>query len=146
MYYIQQVIAAYNYDEDVVTTTLFARDMDDENVIYTKIVPTDKTEDQMQSFIKSWSLTTLSITTGIDTTELISQFGKSFKRCYVRFKANSVFYDLKQKMIRANGKLTVSLDSDFSSSLEFHIHNESSMPEDFMKQLELLSVVGFTKS
>lgn len=146
MYYIQQVIAAYNYDENVVTTTLFARDMDDENVIYTKIVPTDKTAEQMQSFIKPWSLTTLSITTGIDTSELISQFGKSFKRCFVRFKANSVFYDIKQKMIRANGKITVSLEPDFSSPLVFNIHNESSMPEDFMKQLELTSVVGFTKS
>ena len=146
MYYIHQVIASYNYDEDVVTTTLFARDMDEDNVIYTKIVPTDKTDEQMQSFIKTWSLTTLSISTGIDTTELISQFGKSFKRCFVRFKANSVFYDIKQKLIRANGKISVSLDSDFSSPLEFHLHNESSMPEDFMKQLELTSVVGYTKS
>lgn len=146
MFYINQVIASFNYDENVVTTTFFVRDMDDESTLYTKVVPMDKTDEQMQSYTKTWSLTTLSISTGVDVPDLINKFGKSFKRCYVRFKSNNVFHDYHKKEIRTDGKILVSLDADFSAPLEFHLHNDSPMPEDFMKTLELNSVVGFTKS
>ena len=146
MFYINQVIASFNYDENVVTTTFFVRDMDDESSLYTKVIPMDKTDEQMQSYTKTWSLTTLSIYTGVDVSDLTTKFGKSFKHCCVRFIANNVYHDIHNKEIRTDGKILVSLDTDFSSSLEFHIHNETSMPEDFMKQLELTSVVGFTKS
>lgn len=146
MFYINQVIASFNYDENVVTTTFFVRDMDDESTLYTKVIPMDKTDEQMLSYTKTWSLTTLSISTGVDVPDLINKFGKSFKRCYVRFKSNNVFHDYHKKEIRTDGIILVSLDSDFSAPLEFHLHNVSPMPVDFMKTLELNSVVGFTKS
>ena len=65
MFYINQVIASFNYDENVVTTTFFVRDMDDESALYTKVIPMDKSDEQMQSYTKTWSLTTLSISTAI---------------------------------------------------------------------------------
>ena len=146
MFYINQVIASFNYDENVVTTTFFVRDMDDESALYTKVIPMDKTDEQMQSYTKTWSLTTLSISTGVDVPDLITKFGKSFKRCFVRFKSNNVYHDIHKKEILTDGKILVSLDSDFTAPLEFHLHNESPMPEDFMNNIELNSVVGFTKS
>lgn len=145
MFYINQVIASFNYDENVVTTTFFVRDMDDESSLYTKVIPMDKTDEQMQSYTKTWSLTTLSISTGVDVTDLTNKFGKSFKRCFVRFKSNNVLHDIHKKEIRTDGKILVSLDADFSAPLEFHLHNDSPMPEDFINSLELNSVVGFTK-
>lgn len=146
MFYINQVIASFNYEENVVTTTFFVRDMDDESSLYTKVIPMDKSDEQMQNFTKTWSLTTLSISTGIDTTDLTTKFGKSFKRCYVRFKSNNVFHDIHKKEIRTDAKIMVSLEADFSHTLEFHLHNDSPMGDDFMKTLELNSVIGFSKS
>lgn len=146
MFYINQVIASFNYEENVVTNTFFVRDMDDESSLFTKVIPMDKTDEQMQNFTQTWSLTTLSISTGIDTTDLITKFGKSFKRCYVRAKSNNLFHDIHKKEIRTDAIIMVSLEADFSNSIEFHLHNVSPMTEDFMKTLELNSVVGFSKS
>lgn len=146
MFYINQVIASFNYEENVVTTTFFVRDLDDESCLYTKVIPMDKTDEQMQNYTKTWSLTTLSISTGIDSTDLITKFGKPFKRAFIRFKSNNVFHDTHNKVIRTDAKIMVSLNDDFSHALEFHMHNDSPMPDDFMKTLELNSVVGFSKS
>ena len=145
MYRISQISNFFNYDENVVVTTIYAPNDNDEMV--SKSIAFDKTQEEMDLFVKPWSLTTLSINTDIPQDELKKNFGQSFKRAYVRFIKNNLFYNYDSKLLTIDSCVEVCLDSSFvpDKTLHFHLHSDSPLPEseDFVKSMQLPNLVGY---
>ena len=142
MYYIDSVTNNYNYEENVVLTMLFAKS-EDSNELFSKPISQDKSEDEMGSFVQQWSLTTLSITTGISADELKKQFGVSFKRCYVRPVHNEVSYHRDEMNAHLVMQIQVSLNADFTEFAQFHVESDNPLSDEFVKELKIKSLAGF---
>lgn len=142
MYYIDSVTNNYNYDENVVLTILFAKG-EDGIVSHSKAISQDKTEEQMKGFIQQWSLTTLSVVTGISADDLKKEFGTPFKRCYVRTVHNEVVYFSEALTAHLVAHIEVSLNGDFTEYTQFIIESDNPLTEDFVKELNIKSLVGF---
>lgn len=144
MYKIHQISNYFNYDENVVVTTFYSRD---DSALVAKSISSDKTSEQMENLVKTWSLTTLSINTDISPASLIDRFGESFKHSYVRFINNRVKYDFDSKLLTIDSLIEASLDSSFANSQLFDLHSESPLPEseEFEKSLQLPNLAGYKK-
>lgn len=142
MYYIDSVSNNYNYDENVVLTMLFAKSEDGKE-IYSKPISQDKSEDEMSSFVQQWSLTTLSVTTGISADELKKEFGTPFKRCYVRPVHNEVFYHRDEMNAHLVMHIHVSLNGDFTEYTQFFVESDNPLTDEFVKELKIKSLAGF---
>lgn len=146
MYQLERLKNNYNYDECVVTNELFIHDIDNVEDVFFKQFSQDKSTTEMKSFVKKWSLTTLSIVTNFTADELRAKFGNMFKRCYVRPLSSSVEYDTTSKSIKCTSIIEVSLNARFAnSSTRFTIFNETPLTDEFVKSLELFSKVGYKK-
>lgn len=146
MYQLERLNNIYNYSECVVSTELFIHDMDNVDDVFCKRFAQDKTATEMKSFVKKWSLTTLSIYTCVSPDKLVEKFGNVFKRCYVRPLSSGVFYDTISQSIKCTTAIEVSLNARFlNSSRFFTIDNETPLTEDFLKSLEFVSKVGYRK-
>lgn len=145
MFKISQVSNYFNYEENVVVTTIYSHNDSDELV--SKSVAFDKTPEEMENLVKTWSLTTLSINTEISQNSLINRFGESFKHVQVRFINNRLVYDYDSKLLTIDSLLEASLDSSFENPQLFDLHSESPLPEskDFEKAMFLPNLVGFKK-
>lgn len=144
MYQLERLKNTYNYDECVVTNELFIHDMDNVEDVFCKQFAQDKSTTEMKSFVKKWSLTTLSIVTNFTADELRAKFGNMFKRCYVRPLSSSVEYDTTSKSIKCTSVIEVSLNARFANfSRRFTIFNETPLTDDFIKSLEFVSKVGY---
>lgn len=142
MYYIDSVTNNYNYEENVVLTILFAKSEDGKE-FYSKPISQDKTEEQMSGFIQQWSLTTLSVVTGISAEDLKKEFGTPFKRCYVRTVSNEVVYSRDELTAHLVAHIEVSLNGDFTEFTQFHIESDNPLTEEFVKELQIKSLAGF---
>ena len=145
MYQLERLKNTYNYDECVVSTALFIHDMDNVEDVFCKQFPQDKSITEMKSFVKKWSLTTLSICTNFTADELRSKFGAMFKHCNVRPLSSSVEYDTTSKSIKCTSVIEVSLNARFADSRRFTLYNETPLTDDFLKSLEFVSKVGYKK-
>lgn len=142
MYYIDSVTNNYNYEENVVLTMLFAKSEDGKE-LFSKPISQDKSEDEMNAFIQQWSLTTLSVTTGISADDLKKQFGVSFKRCYIRPVYNKVSYNRYEMNAHLVLHIHVSLNGDFTEFTQFLVESDNPLTEDFVKELQIKSLAGF---
>lgn len=146
MYLLERLQNHYNYEESVVTTELFIHDMDNVEDVFFKRFAQDKSLTDMKSFVKNWSLTTLSIVTNLAADELRAKLGSKFIRCYVRPLSSRVEYDTITKSIKCTSVIEVSLNARFAgSSSRFTIFNETPLTDEFIKSLELFSNVGYNK-
>lgn len=142
MYYIDSVTNNYNYDENVVLTIFFAKS-DDGKELYSKPISQDKTEEEMIGFIQKWSLTTLSVVTGISVDDLKKKFGTPFKRCFVRPVSNEVYYRRDEMNAHLVAHIEVSLNGDFTEFTQFFIDSDNPLTEEFVKELQIKSLSGF---
>ena len=141
MYRIHQIENYFIYDEYVVVTKFYTRT--EKGELFCKTISSDKSEKEMNNLSKLWSLTTLSIYTDKTNEELFSLFGKSFKRCFVRYRYNSVTYDFNQKVGHIVSHLEVSLKDDFSSPQYFDINTEFSFNDELEKQIKIDNLIGY---
>lgn len=146
MYQLERINSTYNYEECVISTEMFIHDVDNVNDVYKKRFATDKTSAEMKGLFTKWSLTTLSILTGKTPDDLIQQFGQSFKRCHVRPLSTSVEFDTTNMIVKTSSSVEVSLNARFSNSLIIHTFNESPLTEEFSKNLQNPSKVGYFSS
>ena len=142
MYYIDSVTNNYNYEENVVLTMLFAKSEDGKE-LFSKPISQDKSEDEMSAFVQQWSLTTLSVTTGISADELKKEFGVPFKRCYVRPIHNEVSYNRDEMNAHLVMHIHVSLNGDFTEFTQFFVESDNPLTEEFVKELQIKSLAGF---
>lgn len=143
MYQLERINSTYNYEECVISTEMFIHDVDNVNDVYKKRFATDKSSAEMKALSTKWSLTTLSILTGKTPDDLIQQFGQSFKRCHVRPLSTSVEFDTTNMIVKTSSSVEVSLNARFSNSLIIHTFNESPLTEEFSKNLQNPSKVGY---
>ena len=143
MYQLERINSIYNYEECVISTEMFIHDVDNVNDVYKKRFATDKSSAEMKALNTKWSLTTLSILTGKTPDDLIQQFGQSFKRCHVRPLSTSVEFDTSNMIVKTSSSVEVSLNARFSHSLTIHTFNESPLTEEFSKNLQNPSKVGY---
>lgn len=145
MYKISQVSNYFNYEENVVVSTIYSHNDSDELV--SKSMAFDKTPDEMENLVKTWSLTTLSINTDISPNSLIKRFGENFKHVQVRYINNRLVYDYDSKLLTIDSLIEVSLDSSFANPKRFDLHSVSPLPEskDFEKAMFLPNLVGYKK-
>ena len=142
MYYIDSISNNYNYEENVVLTMLFAKSEDGKE-LFSKPISQDKSEDEMSAFVQQWSLTTLSVATGISTDDLKKEFGVSFKRCYVRPVHIEVYYHRDEMNAHLVMHIHVSLNADFTEFTQFYIESDNPLSDEFVKQLKIKSLAGF---
>lgn len=143
MYQLERINSIYNYDECVITTEMFIYDVENVEKVYKKRFANDKTSTEMKAVGTKWSLTTLSIFTGKTPEALINQFGQTFKRCHVRPLSTNLVFDTSSMAIKTFSALEVSLTSRFSNPQYFNISNETPLTEEFLKNLQNSSKVGY---
>ena len=143
MYQLQQINSIYNYGENVIVTEMFIHDVDNVDDVFKKRFANDKSSAEMKSLSAKWSLTTLSIFTGKTPEDLVKQFGQSFKRCYVRPMTTMLVFDTSEMSIKTTSTLEISLNSRFANSHLFTISNETPLTEEFLKNLQNSSKVGY---
>lgn len=143
MYQLERINSTYNYEECVISTEMFIHDVDNVTDVYKKRFATDKSSAEMKSLSTKWSLTTLSILTSKSPDDLVQQFGQSFKRCHVRPLSTSVEFDTINMIVKTSSSVEVSLNARFSNSLIIHTFNESPLTEEFSKNLQNPSKVGY---
>ena len=143
MYQLERINSIYNYDECVISTEMFIHDVDNVDDVFKKRFANDKSTAEMKSLSAKWSLTTLSIFTGKSPEDLINQFGQSFKRCHVRPLSTSLIFDTSTMAIKTTSDIEISLTSRFSNPQFFTISNETPLTEEFLKNLQNSSKVGY---
>lgn len=144
MYQLRRINNDYNYDECVIISEMFISDSENVDDLLSKKFATDKSSSEMKSLSAKWSLTTLSIYTGKTASELCKKFGKSFKRCYVRPLSTSVVFDTSSMSICSSSGIAVSLNSRFDSPCFFTTYSESPLTDEFLKNLQIPSNVGYS--
>ena len=145
MYQLERINTFYNYSERVVSTDMYIHDVDNVKDIFCKRFAHDKSATEMRSFVKKWSLTTLSIYTAKDPKTLQMKFGKDFTHCYVRPVSTRLSIDLSSKSIVINSMIDIALDSRFTKSQSCSVVSESPLTDDFLKSLDVVSKVGYKK-
>ena len=143
MYQLKRINSFYNYAECVIKTEMFIYDLDKVDEIFKKQFANDKSSAEMKALATKWSLTTLSIYTGKTPEDLVKQFGQSFKRCNVRPLTTSLDFDVNEMSIKTTSCVEISLNSRFANSIFFTISNETPLTEDFLKNLQNSSKVGY---
>lgn len=143
MYQLERINSIYNYDECVITTEMFIYDVENVDKLYKKRFANDKSTAEMKALSAKWSLTTLSIFTGNTPEVLVNQFGHAFKRCYVRPLSTNLVFDTSSMAIKTFSSLEVSLTSRFSNPQYFEVSNETPLTEEFLKNLQNSSKVGY---
>ena len=153
MYQISQIRNHYNFEENCVSTMIYALNLsnkDDngdvtkncDDVIYKKFCQ-DKTEDEMEKYVSPFSLTSLCVATDMSTDDVIAQVGKPFKRCFVRLTGSTVVYNVADMVVRTRLYVEVSLTPDFENVTFFHFSNERPLTSEFLKQLEFDNMAGY---
>ena len=143
MYQLERINSVYNYEECVITTEMFIHDVDNVDEVFKKRFANDKSSAEMKALATKWSLTTLSIFTGKTPEDLTALFGQSFKRCHVRPLNTSLVFDTGTMSIKTTSSLEISLNARFANSQFFTISNETPLTEDFLKNLQNSSKVGY---
>lgn len=143
MYQLKRINSFYNYAECVIKTEMFIFDLDNVDEVFKKQFANDKSTSEMKALTSKWSLTTLSIYTGKTPEDLVQQFGQSFKRCHVRPLTNSLDFDVTTMSIKNTSCVEISLNARFANSIFFTISNETPLTEDFLKNLQNSSKVGY---
>lgn len=143
MYQLERINTTYNYDEYVIITEMFIHDVDNSNEVYKKRFAKDKSSTEMKALSAKWSLTTLSIYTGKTPEDLVKLFGYSFKRCHVRPLSSILVFDTALMSIKTTSTVEISLNARFKDSQLFTISNETPLTEDFLKNLQNSSKVGY---
>lgn len=153
MYQISSIRNNYNYEENCVVTEICAlntSNKDDngeptsnrEVAIYKKFCQ-DKTEEEMEKFVSSFSLTSLCVAADLSADEIIKEVGKPFKRCLVRPTGSLVMYRVADMVIRTHIYVEVSLESGFKNPTFFTFSNESPLTTEFLKQLQFDNMAGY---
>lgn len=143
MYQLERINSLYNYDENVIVTEMFIFDVDNVDDVFKKRFANDKSTAEMKAVTTKWSLTTLSIFTGKTPEDLKKQFGQSFKRCYVRPLSTALCFNVVTMSIETTSSVEISLNSRFANSHLFTISNETPLTEEFIKNLQNPSKVGY---
>lgn len=143
MYQLERINTTYNYEESVIVTEMFIYDVDNADDVFKKRLSNDKSTAEMKSLTAKWSLTTLSIYTGKTSEDLVKLFGQSFKRCHVRPLSTNLVFDTSSMAIKTFSALEVSLSSRFSNPQYFNLSNETPLTEEFLKNLQNSSKVGY---
>ena len=143
MYQLKRINSFYNYAECVIKTEMFIYDLDNVDEVFKKQFANDKSTSEMKALTAKWSLTTLSIYTGKTPEDLVQQFGQSFKRCHVRPLTNSLDFDVTTMSIKNTSCVEISLNARFANSIFFTISNETPLTEEFLKNLQNSSKVGY---
>lgn len=143
MYQLRRINNDYNYDERVIITEMFISDSENVDDLFSKKVASDKSSAEMKALTSNWSLTTLSLYTGKTASELCKKIGKSFKRCFVRPLSTSVVFDTSNMCISHTSGIAVSLNSGFDSPCFFTTYNETPLTDEFLKNLQNPSKVGY---
>lgn len=143
MYQLERINSIYNYDENVIVTEMFIHDVDNVDDVFKKRFANDKSSTEMKALTAKWSLTTLSIFIGKSPEDLVKQFGQSFKRCYVRPLSTALCFNVLKMSIETSSVVEISLNSRFANSHLFTISNETPLTEDFLKNLQNSSKVGY---
>lgn len=143
MYQLERINSLYNYDENVIVTEMFIHDVDNVDDVFKKRFANDKSISEMKALNTKWSLTTLSIFTGKTSEDLIKLFGQSFKRCYVRPLSTALCFNVVTMSIETTSAVEISLNSRFANSHLFTISNETPLTEEFLKNLQNTSKVGY---
>ena len=143
MYQLERINSTYNYAECVIVTEMFIHDMENVDEVFKKRFANDKSSAEMKALATKWSLTTLSIFTGKTPEDLTALFGQSFKRCHVRPLNTSLVFDTGTMSIKTTSSLEISLNARFANSQSFTISNETPLTEDFLKNLQNSSKVGY---
>ena len=143
MYQLKRINSFYNYAECVIKTEMFIFDLDNVDDVFKKQFANDKSTAEMKALTAKWSLTTLSIYTGKTPEDLVQQFGQSFKRCHVRPLTNSLDFDVTTMSIKNTSCVEISLNARFANSIFFTISNETPLTEEFLKNLQNSSKVGY---
>lgn len=153
MYQISQIRNHYNFEENCVTTEIYALNLSnkDDNgdvtknrevAIYKKFCQ-DKTEEEMKNYTAPFSLTSLSIAADMSADDVIKEVGKPFTRCYTRLTGSSVLYVVADMVIKSRLYVEVSLTPDFKKVSFFTFANESPLTTEFLKQLEFDNMAGY---
>ena len=143
MYQLERINTVYNYEEFVITSEMFIHDVENVDEVFKKRFPKDKSSAEMKALATKWSLTTLSIYTGKTPEDLTALFGQSFKRCHVRPLNTSLVFDTGSMSIKTSFSLEVSLNARFANPQFFTVSNETPLTEDFLKNLQNSSKVGY---
>lgn len=143
MYQLERINSTYNYDECVIITEMFIHDVDNVLEVFKKKFANDKSISEMKALTAKWSLSTLSIFTGKTPEDLVKQFGQSFKRCHVRPLSTSLIFDTSTMAIKTISGVEISLNARFVNSQYFTISNETPLTEEFLKNLQNSSKVGY---
>lgn len=143
MYQLERINSVYNYEECVITTEMFIHDVDNVDEVFKKRFANDKSSAEMKALETKWSLTTLSIFTGKTPEDLVKQFGQPFKRCHVRPLSTAVAFNVVTMSIETTSAVEISLNSRFTNSHFFTISNESPLTDEFLKNLQNPSKVGY---
>lgn len=143
MYQLERINTTYNYEECVIVTEMFIHDLENADDVFKKRFANDKSSSEMKALTAKWSLTTLSIFTGKTPEDLIKQFGQSFKRCNVRPLSSSLVFDTALMSIKTISNVEISLNARFKNSQFFTISNETPLTEEFIKNLQNSSKVGY---
>lgn len=143
MYIIDSITSKCNYEENVVVSTFYVTNLDNEDEHFFKETPFDKSQEEIDKLKCTWSLTTLSHATEVSPGDLYKLLGDSFKRCYVRPLVVTIHYDRKNKAIVTSHAIEVSLTDTFEHCEHFNVFNESPLPESFLQKLEMESIVGY---
>lgn len=143
MYQLERINTTYNYEESVIVTEMFIHDMDNVDDVFKKRLANDKSTAEMKSLSTKWSLTTLSIYTGKTPEDLVKLFGQSFKRCHVRPLSNVLCFNTFKMSIETSSAVEISLNARFKDSHFFSISNETPLTEEFLKNLQNSSKVGY---
>lgn len=153
MYQISQIRNNYNYEENCVSTEIFAlntSNKDDngepttnrEVAIYKKFCQ-DKTEEEMEKFVSPFSLTSLCVAADMSADDIIKLVGEPFKRCLVRLTGSTVLYNVVDMVIKTRLYVEVSLHPGFEKITTFTFANESPLTIEFLKQLEFDNMAGY---
>lgn len=143
MYQLERINTTYNYEESVIVTEMFIYDVDNVDDVFKKRLSNDKSIAEMKSLSAKWSLTTLSIYTGKTPEDLVKLFGQSFKRCHVRPLSNALCFNVLKMSIETSTAVEISLNARFKDSHLFTISNETPLTEEFLKNLQNSSKVGY---
>ena len=143
MYQLERINSTYNYAECVIATEMFIHDVDNVDDVFKKRFAKDRFLAEMKALTAKWSLTTLSIYTGKTPEDLVKLFGQSFKRCHVRPLSSSLVFDTISMSIKTTSAVEISLNARFKDSLIFTISNETPLTEEFLKNLQNSSKVGY---
>lgn len=153
MYQISHIKNNYNFEENCVTTEIFALNLSnkDDNgevtanrevAIYKKLCQ-DKTDEEMRKYSAPFSLTALSIAADMSSDDIIKEVGKPFKRCFTRLTGSSVLYNVADMVIKTRLYVEVSLTPDFEKVTFFTFANESPLTTEFLKELEFENMAGY---